>query len=207
MAKYSNIRWGVRPQLALANLRAFDRAFTLSDELPTRLLQTHHQIEEIVRNHLTTQSTRDPSRTTPTGVNESKVADIIRSSVTKRPHGLIGGTGNIKYMDQNDPLLTLQDRTPSSDNVRLWRILEWGVEEIYTLQARNPQKPMVFWWKRENKLFVGVPGKAPHNLPISEHPGQRGRQYWETSMYVSEGIFRTNMHAQMQLIVSRYSNR
>lgn len=201
------IKWHSRPQLAIANLRAFDRAIHLSGELDAKLLSTHHEIEDIVVANLLSTTTRDPSRTDPTGLNEIAIAGIITSTVTKHKNGLTGGTGNIEFMDQNDPLVTTQGRMPSNDNIRLWRLLEWGTEvHDYDIRARNPQNPMVFWWKRENTLFVGVPGKAPHDMPII-HPGQEGREYWENSMYDAEGVFQTNMHAALQLIVSRYSNR
>lgn len=202
-----DIKWTTRPQLAIANIQAMRRAFLLSAELPIKLAETHKTIENIAKANVTDDklSTRNPQATKRSIYNfDQRVAQNITSSIKRTKRLLVGGTGDTSYMDQNDPLVTF--RNPSNTEVRLWRILEWGVDAFKNIKAQNPNKPMVFYWRRIGQLFIGKPFRAPYTEAI-DHPGQRGRFYWEKTKFDTEKIFQVRMRLAMSIIVARYSGR
>lgn len=194
------------PRLAIANAQELAKAFTSGAELPAALQVVHGQIENIVKASLVDPENRkrDDNATSSTGRYEADIMNIITSSVYRTKTLLVGGTGNKEYMDTNDPLVTVQGRSPGHEQVRLWRILEWGVEGPYPITAKSSQSPMAFWWKRKHTKFIGVPSNAPHDQPIM-HPGQEPRRYWETALYDSEQVFHSAMHAVISALVGRYS--
>jgi hypothetical protein len=186
------------------------------DELTLAVQKVHNTVETMAKKNLLSSSTRDPQATKQSIYGYDKmVANNITSVVTKRGNVITGGTGNIAYMDKQDPLQKM--RKTKDIKVRLWRILEYGVQPFSTLKAKNPKEPMVFWWRRKNMLFigksrrVGVKGTAFVYLPpydqAIDHPGQLGRFYWFKTDAEAEKEFRLNVSSALKRIVGVYSGK
>jgi len=186
----------------------------------------HQEIEKVVRSQLKDVRKGDPQATKRGPAFEGNLAQQVASNITSRVvvagSQVLGGTGDIKHMDAADPLMRL--RSPSDTKIRLWRILEYGVSPFSdSLKARDPSKPMVFWWRRAGILFIGkspsfflaramsgpfsgqraMIGKPPFTDAI-DHPGQLGRFYWQDSRLEARKIFNTVVKAAMAGIIQRH---
>lgn len=209
------------PTVAVAKINDMTRRLLHGDELVGAMVTAHGQIERLVKGRLLDLNTKtgDATKTSPSGFNRAEqVAANITSAVVQTGTGLIGGVGRRDYMDQNDPILKI--RSVKNDQIRLWKILEVGVKPFSgTLKAKDPNKPMLFFWKKRSTFFVGksknwrwtalsgspvtgqaMVGRAPYDEAIN-HPGQLGRFYWEKSMIDSENAFVIVMTAALKLIV------
>ncbi len=194
------------------------KAVLSGNGLLTTVNGIHEIIEKTAKRNLldSSNSTGNPQATKRSIYGYDRmVANNITSVVTKRGHKIIGGTGNVAYMDKVDPLNKL--RGLNNPQIRLWRILEWGVSPFNTLRAKNPNKPMVFWWRRKNVLFIGKTKRiVPKNgtfIPLPtysepiEHPGQLGRFYWLKTELDAETEFRLKINEVLSGIIRAHSGK
>lgn len=227
--KMAQLQVTFRPytKLVEANIKALAANILVSSELHQAALEGHRQIEKVVKARLLADdsSTRDPQASKKSNFKRAEaVANNITSLVLQSPNKIIGGTGKVSHMDDLDPLNSI--RPISNDKIRLWRILEWGVDPFNTLKARNPLKPMVFWWRRKSIFFVGkskdyffsraqtgpyanqpmMIGVAPYDEAI-EHPGQLGRFYWQKSRSDARKVYSTIVRLTLQRIIKKYSSK
>ena len=131
------------------------------------------EIELRVRSRLILRSSGNPALTSSKGtgiigkISRNITSGVLPNSVRKY---ITSWTGNISYMDENDPIFNLYPkRLLSHGKVRLWRILEAGtVKKFYPIKARSKSQ-LRFFWKKE--------GKAVRTKQVI-NPGVKGRNYF-----------------------------
>ena len=136
-------------------------------------------IERNVKNRLYA-SRRRTNYSADWSKNSGRVADKIALNITsgiskqlsnKVGSQIIAWTGNIAYLDANDPILKepFQNRRITHDKVRLWRILEIGtLRKRYEIPARI--KPALHFFHQKIGLWV--------KSPMVVHPGTSGNHYF-----------------------------
>ncbi|MCK9369425.1 hypothetical protein M0R04_05765 [Candidatus Dojkabacteria bacterium] len=94
---------------------------------------------------------------------------------------ITGWTGNVAYMDANDPISSaVPKRALRNNKVKLWRIFESGTKrKDYTISARN--KSLLRYYSRHAGGFVFAkkvkhPGLEPKNYFYMNNSYIRGRQ-------------------------------
>jgi hypothetical protein len=202
-----NIKFGTRVDLVTKYINSRIAKVAKPGSIDSTITAGARTMEIVTQDTLLNDkySMRDPSATEPHNILTKLIAENIKAEVSRRKGGHIitCGIGRITKMDQLDPLKRILKRKPKNGNIRLWRILQFGVDPFSELKARDPEVPMIFWWKRNGIYFVGksekyssgyykgkvaMVGRAPFNLAIN-HPGQKGRLYIEKARYEVINVF------------------
>lgn len=183
------------PTSALRATTKLQLAFLVSDFLPNIIRNTHYEIENMVRNRFDESSQRDEGATAPgTGEISARIKKNITSKVFRTASGIFGGTGNVELLDNFDPILDL-DRLIKDDSVRLWKILEFGVQGGYPIKPRKA--PFIrFFWRR-----AGIPFKGE----VRSHPGQRGRFYFAQTVFEANNLFDKNLRIAIGILLKKNS--
>jgi hypothetical protein len=119
----------------------------------------------------------------------------IGRKVRRMGHGFIGGVGDIRHMDEADPIFSLYPHKIhriKNKRVRLWRILEYGAGR-HIIEASIA--PFLHFWSR---------GKW-YKTPSVDHPGQKGRFFFASTRYENKKLFEREIKKYLMRFFRRYS--
>lgn len=174
-----NIKFKADSKHIKAHLTKLAKEMYKDTRLATDIERVSEEVADIVRHYLITTSTRNPIATDEKNTGLAKrIASHIRGVAKPTKIGVEGGIGQISEMDNSDPLLGM-DRLIRGDDVRLWRILEWGTAP-HLIEARNVLQ-LHFFFKR---IGVNVRHKSVN------HPGTTGRRYFAMATYDGWKVYR-----------------
>ena len=149
----AKITFSGNPRLTLNSLNRLTQKLFVQRGLTNAVRGVHEKTEALAKAYLM-QSVRNPDATPPgTGQITRAIQKNITSKVFRVGKSVIGGTGNIKQMNEADPIHGLNRDIKSG--VSLWRILETGTKP-HLITAVNANKLKFFSLMKEIVFWLGL---------------------------------------------------